>query len=99
MVDRTTKGGMLAKSLITHYKKERTEHYTLVDLLSTVKYIIKVPKTKKVLCVGICVLLIVEGCGVFWWWGCHSKEEVRFQVVDIASAIRDCASSLSSNDK
>ena len=47
MADRTIKGGMLAKSLITHYKKERTEHYTLVDLLSTVKYIIKVPNMDK----------------------------------------------------
>ena len=47
MADRTIMGGMLAKSLITHYRKERTEHYTLVDLLSTVKYIIKVPKTQK----------------------------------------------------
>ena len=56
-------------------------------------------QNQKVLCVGICVLLDGEDCGVFWWWGCHSKEEVRFQVVDIASAIRDCASSLSSSDK
>ena len=45
--DRTIMGGMLAKSLITHYRKERTEHYTLVDLLSTVKYIIKVPNMGK----------------------------------------------------
>ena len=59
MRDRTIKRGMLAKSLITHYKKGRIEHYTLVDLLSTVKYIIKVPKTKKCSVLG----------SVFFWLG------------------------------
>ena len=50
MAGRTIKGGMLARPLITHYSRGRTEHYTLVDLLSTVKYIIKVPKTQSALC-------------------------------------------------
>ena len=38
---------MLAKSSLTHYRKGKKEHYTLVGLLNTVKNIIKVPKTKK----------------------------------------------------
>ena len=67
MRDRTIKRGMLAKSLITHYKKGRIEHYTLVDLLSTVKYIIKVPKTKKCSKVGCSGLLSGNGLVSCLW--------------------------------
>ena len=87
----------MAKSFLTHYKKGKKEHYTLVDLLSTEKNIIKVPKTKK--------------CSVFgaveeFLWGLkklsggHLKRgDIRFQVVDMAAAISDWASYLSSIDK